>query len=59
MVITGTNLAAATSVKFGTAAATGLTANTANSITVTSPAGTRHGRRDGHDGRRHLGDLGR
>ena len=59
VVITGTNLASATSVKFGSAPATGLTANTANSVTVTSPAGRRHRRRDGHHGRRHLGDLGR
>ena len=40
VVITGTNLSAATGVKFGATAATGLTANTATSITATSPAGT-------------------
>jgi beta-glucanase (GH16 family) len=40
VVITGTNLTGATAVKFGTAAATGLTGNTATQITVTSPAGT-------------------
>ena len=39
VVITGTNLASATAVKFGSAPATGLTANTANSVTATSPAG--------------------
>jgi hypothetical protein len=38
--ITGTNLSAATGVKFGTTSATGLTANTATSITVTAPAGS-------------------
>jgi hypothetical protein len=40
VVITGTNLSAATGVKFGTTSATGLTANTATSITVTAPAGS-------------------
>jgi hypothetical protein len=40
VVITGTNLSAATGVKFGATAATGLTANTATSITVTAPAGS-------------------
>jgi Cellulase (glycosyl hydrolase family 5)/IPT/TIG domain len=40
VVITGTNLSGATAVKFGTAAATALTANTATRITATSPAGS-------------------
>ena len=40
MVITGTNLASATAVKFGSAPATAITANTATSVTATSPAGT-------------------
>lgn len=39
VVITGTNLSGATSVKFGTADAT-ITANTATTVTVTSPSGT-------------------
>ncbi|MFI5524156.1 IPT/TIG domain-containing protein [Streptomyces platensis] len=39
VVITGTNLAGATAVKFGTKNAT-ITANTATSVTVTSPSGT-------------------
>jgi hypothetical protein len=38
--ITGTNLTGATAVKFGTAAATALTGNTATQITATSPAGS-------------------
>jgi hypothetical protein len=37
--ITGTNLANATAVKFGTKAAT-ITANTATSVSATSPSGT-------------------
>ncbi len=40
VIITGTNLSAATGVKFGTNSATGLTANTATSLTVTAPAGS-------------------
>jgi len=39
VVITGTNLSGALSAKFGTNAATGLTKNTATSLTVTAPAG--------------------
>jgi alpha-tubulin suppressor-like RCC1 family protein len=38
--ITGVNLGGAVSVKFGTQAATGITANTATSVTATAPAGT-------------------
>src|SRR5947207_133225 len=40
VVISGTNFTGATSVKFGTVAATGLTPNSATQITVTAPAGT-------------------
>ncbi len=38
--ITGTNLSRATGVKFGTKAGTSLTANSATSLKITSPAGT-------------------
>jgi hypothetical protein len=38
--ITGTNLAGATSVKFGTVAATSITSDTATTIVVVAPAGT-------------------
>ena len=47
--ITGTSLAGATSVKFGTANATNVTVVSSTQITATSPAGSRDGRRDGHD----------
>src|SRR5207247_5336737 len=40
VVVSGTNFTGATSVKFGTVAATGLTPNSATQITVTAPAGT-------------------
>ena len=40
MTITGTNLEGATAVHFGTASATDLIVNSANSITAVSPAGT-------------------
>ncbi len=39
VMITGTNLSGAISVHFGTNAATGITADTAGSVTVTAPAG--------------------
>ncbi|HEY2665905.1 MAG TPA: IPT/TIG domain-containing protein, partial [Actinomycetota bacterium] len=39
VVISGSNLTGATSVKFGTVAATGLTPNSATQLTVTAPAG--------------------
>ena len=40
VIITGTNLTAASAVKFGTTDATGFTVNSATQITATSPAGT-------------------
>jgi hypothetical protein len=40
VVISGTNFTGATSVRFGTVAATGLAVNSATQITVTAPAGT-------------------
>src|SRR5882672_720672 len=40
VVVAGTNFTGATSVKFGTVAATGVTVNSATQITVTAPAGT-------------------
>ncbi len=40
VVVSGTNFTGATSVKFGTVAATGLTVNSATQITLTAPAGT-------------------
>ena len=56
--VTGTDLANATAVEFGTTAGT-VTADTATSITVTSPVGRGNGRRDCHDGWWHLGHLER
>ena len=53
--ISGSNLASATAVTFGSIAAT-IVSNTATQIVALSPAGTgRHRRRDGHDRQRHLG----
>ena len=55
--VTGSNLANATAVKFGTTAGT-VTADGAGSIMVTSPAGTGTAGHHGDDGRWHLGHLG-
>ena len=55
--ITGTGLANATAVKFGTIAAT-IVSDTATQIVATSPAAGGHGGRDGVDGGRHVGHLG-
>ena len=59
MTITGTSLAGATSVKFGTANATNVTVVSSTQITATSPAGSRNGRRDGHDSGGHERDQRR
>ncbi len=52
--ITGTGFTGATAVDFGANAATGVTVNSDTSITATSPAGQRHGRRDRDRAGRHL-----
>ena len=54
--ITGTNLAGATAVEFGSTAAT-ITSDTATQIVATSPAGDGHGERDGSHGGRDLGHV--
>ncbi len=53
--ITGTGFTGATAVDFGANAATSYTVVSDTEITATSPAGQRHGGRDGDHAERHLG----